>query len=388
MTTIREYLRRRFAPVRPLLAGVYHYIAPPDDPRNYRLHLRLESDGNGLLIVNAATVLHLNQTAAEYAYHLVQRTPEEQIVRSMGERYRVRRAQALQDYRDFADRLDTLINTPDLDPVEFLGFDRRLPYSGEISAPYRLDCALTYRLPLTADPSAAPTKRVTRELSTAEWESILDKAWQAGIPHVVFTGGEPTLREDLSQLIAHAEKNGQVSGLLTDGARLADATYLDTLLQTGLDHLLIVLQPENEQVWQGLQNALAADIFVAVHLTLTPQNSSIAAEWMNRLAKMGVKAISLSAAAPDLRDRLSALRDQAAALQLSLIWDLPAPYSAQNPVALEVGEGEHAEGAGRAWLYLEPDGDVLPGQGVNQVLGNLLSEPWEELWEKARTSRL
>ena len=383
MTTIREYLRRRFAPIQPLAAGVYHYISPPDDPRNYRLHLRLEADGNGILIVNAATVLHLNQTAAEYAYHFVQQTPGEQIVRSMSERYRVRREQALQDYRDFAERLDTLINTHDLDPVEFLGFDRRLPYAGDISAPYRLDCALTYRLPPTADPSSAPTKRVTRELTTPELECILDKAWQGGIPHVVFTGGEPTLRDDLPLLIAHAEANGQVSGLLTDGARLADAAYLDTLLQTGLDHLLIVLQPENEQIWKGLQNALAADIFVAVHFTLTPQNSSGAAALLERLAEMGVKAISLSAVDATLRNTLSNLRDHAAALQLSLIWDLPVPYSALHPVALEVEDAERAEGAGRAWLYVEPDGDVLPAQGVNQVLGNLLSETWESLWKKA-----
>ena len=42
----------------------------------------------------------------------------------------------------------------------------------------------------------------------------MDKAWAAGIPHITFTGGEPTLRDDLPALIAHAEKIGQVTGLL------------------------------------------------------------------------------------------------------------------------------------------------------------------------------
>ena len=70
------------------------------------------------------------------------------------------------------------------------------------------------------------SKRVDRELTTDEWFSILDKAWQFGIPHVTFTGGEATLRDDLVDLIARAEKNGQVCGLLTDGLKLADKNYL------------------------------------------------------------------------------------------------------------------------------------------------------------------
>jgi hypothetical protein len=60
----------------------------------YRLHLRLEPDGSGLLIVNASTILHLNQTAAEFAYHLVIRTPEEQVEHEIVDRYRVSHEQA------------------------------------------------------------------------------------------------------------------------------------------------------------------------------------------------------------------------------------------------------------------------------------------------------
>ena len=38
------------------------------------------------------------------------------------------------------------------------------------------------------------------------------------------------------------------------------------------------------------------------------------------------------------------------------------------------------EGAGKAWLYVEPDGDVLPAQGVNQGMGNLLQDSWQDIW--------
>ena len=94
-----------------------------------------------------------------------------------------------------------------------LDFERVAPHSVDLTAPLRLDCALTYRLSGRDQAEYAPTKRVDRELTTPEWISILDKAWLVGIPHVTFTGGEATLRDDLPDLIAQAEKNGQVCGL-------------------------------------------------------------------------------------------------------------------------------------------------------------------------------
>ena len=98
----------------------------------------------------------------------------------------------------------------------------------------------------------------------------MDKAWAVGIPHITFTGGEPTLREDLPALIAHAEKIGQVTGLLSDGLKLADKEYLHTLLQTGLDHLLFILDPDNPASWKALETIMPEDLYTTVHLTVTP----------------------------------------------------------------------------------------------------------------------
>lgn len=377
MTAILKPFKRLFASSQRIPAGMYHYQSPPHDPRNYRLHLRMEDHGGGVLIVNAATILHLNQTAAEYAYYLVQNAPADEVARRMAARYQVSEEQARQDYVDLSRRIQTLIETPDLDPITFLDFDRQKPLSGEITAPYRLDCALTYRLPADQSAEVAPIERVARELSTDEWRKVLDKAWQAGIPHVIFTGGEPTLRADLPDLIAHAERIGQVSGLLSDGLRLADEIYLDKLLKAGLDHLLIVLQPMNEQSWQAVGNVLVEDLAVTVHLTLTPEIQ--AAAYLERLAGLGVQRVSLSASDPALAPALQAARDKAASLGLDLAWNLPVPYSALHPVAVEAADAQ-MEGAGRAWLYVEPDGDVRPAQGSSQMLGNFLSDPWDKIW--------
>ncbi|RPJ52335.1 MAG: hypothetical protein EHM21_00430, partial [Chloroflexi bacterium] len=221
MNRIQKFWERFFPQIQPLPAGIYHYQAPANAPFPYRLHLRLEPDGSGILIINASTVLHMNNTAAEYAYHLVQGTQEDQAVAQVARRYNVRREIVRRDYNDLVNRIKTLIDTPDLDPVSFLNFGRDDPYTSTGRAPYRIDCALTYRLSEEHKGHYAPLARVSRELVSEEWQVILDKAWNAGIPHVIFTGGEPTLRPDLCQLIAYAEKLGMVSGLITNGLRLA-----------------------------------------------------------------------------------------------------------------------------------------------------------------------
>jgi MoaA/NifB/PqqE/SkfB family radical SAM enzyme len=59
------------------------------------------------------------------------------------------------------------------------------------------------------------------------------------------------------------------------------------------------------------------------------------------------------------------------------------PYSLEHPVALETAGDEVPDGAGKAWLYLEPDGDVLPAQGMaEKVLGNFLRDPWERIYPR------
>jgi organic radical activating enzyme len=380
MANLIDFVRERLTKVQPLPVETHHYQSGSDEPA-YRLHLRLQKDGSGLLIVNASTVLHLNPTAAEYAYHMIKGTPPEEVAAQFSKRYRVDRATALRDYTSFRDRVQELIHTPDLDPVSYLDFERIAPHTGDLSAPLRLDCALTYRLPPGTQAEYAPVKRVDRELTTQEWQKVMDVAWAAGVPHITFTGGEPTLREDLPDLIAHAEKNGQVCGLLSDGLKLADRKYLQTLLQTGLDHLLFILQPESKGSWKALETILPEDLFTTVHFTVTPKNVKKAEEVLERLAKLKVNSLSLSISDASLGEALQSLRNKAAVLGLTLHWDLPVPYSADNPVTAEVVDEQVPQGAGRAWLYVEPDGDVLPAQGEpDKILGNLLKDPWEKIY--------
>ena len=383
MSFFNRMIERVFVPYKPLPPGVFPYQTPPDAPMQYRLHLRIEPDGDGILVVNAKTVLHLNQTATEFIYHLVQKTPEDAAVDQIARRYHVKKDLARQDYHELIDRIQELIATPGIDPETFLDFQRVDPHFKDLSAPLRLDCALTYRVSEQVAKDVAPVERVGRELLTEEWKTIMEKAWNAGIPHVIFTGGEPTLRPDLPDLIAYGQKLGQVTGLLTDGYRLTDTHYFKQLLQSGLDHLMILLEPGEDQSWEAVRDAVVEDIHVTVHLTIDQADATPFIALLNRLSEMGVKEVSLSANDASYAEALHVLSAAAADRHMSLVWDLPVPYSHVHPVALEMAEHETPpNGAGRAWLYVEPDGDVLPTQGVTTVLGNLLTDPWEKIWQK------
>ncbi len=379
--SILNSIRDFFTSAKPLPPEVLHFQSPQDDEIPYRLHLRMHADGSSLLVVNAATILHLNPTATEYAYHFIKGTEPQEAAKTVAKRYRVAKEQALVDYQNFSARIESLVHTEDLDPVSYFGFDRIAPHSAGLTAPLRLDCALTYRLPDGTSADNAPQKHVDRELDTAEWQSILDKAWAVGIPHVTFTGGEPTLRDDLPDLIAHAEAKGMVSGLLTDGLKLVDKDYLHTLLMTGLDHLLFILQPDNEASWTALDVILPEDLFTTVHVTINAETAPNIEHILERLGTLELNTLSLSAS-PDQVEILAFARNQAASMGVPLKWDLPVPYSANHPVALETSEENIPEGAGKVWLYVEPDGDVLPTQGMHdEVLGNFLHDDWAQIWK-------
>ncbi len=377
--------KRFFAPIQPLPAGIYSYQSSPAEPIPYKLHLRVNPDRTGILIVNASTVIHLNQTATEYIFHWIDSSSKEKVISTVSARYRIDKKTVEKDFDSIKSRIDQLISTQNLDPEIFLDIDRNQPFQQNYTAPFRLDCALTYRTNNINSDQAGPKDRVKRELTNQEWKTVLKKAWDAGIPHVIFTGGEPTLRPDLAELVEYVESLGMVAGLITDGLRLSEKDYLHTLLFKGLDHIMLILDPQEEQAWESVKDVLVEDISLTVHLTLKPNNKKILLDSISRLQQLGVTKISLSASHEILKNDLLELRDVIAENGFTLVWNLPVPFTTVNPIAIELQEaGEFISGAGKAWIYLEPDSDVLPEQGATQVWGNLLMDSWEKIWANAQ----
>ncbi len=383
---IRTFIDNILFTPKPLSENSYQGFFPLPDGTNSRLHLRINNEGEGILILNASTILHLNPSATEFAYHLIHRTDEDTLVKELVKRYQISAAAVKSDYEIFIGRLESLLLSPDLDPENFLDIERIDLHKERFSSPLRLDCALTYQISDNSSPVVTPVGRVKKTLDTQEWQTILQKAWDKGIPHVVFTGGEPTLRPDLVDLIKFAEEIGLVTGLLTDGTRLTDTDYLHNLLSSGLDHIMIVLNPSNPVSWEAIKDVINEDISLTVHITALSNTHTVNyPELFEKLQGLQVKKISLSADSLESSKLLPEVSRKALDYGFSLVWDLPVPYSEINPIALELVQAENSlKGAARSWLYVEPDGDVLPGQGITTVLGNILTDPWETIWSAAK----
>src|SRR6266487_2607443 len=66
---------------------IYHYVRENDHEKS-RIHLRIDPDGTGTLIVNANRVMHLNPTAALMAYLILEGKREQEIIQSLRHQYR------------------------------------------------------------------------------------------------------------------------------------------------------------------------------------------------------------------------------------------------------------------------------------------------------------
>lgn len=382
---IRNFIDNIFFTPKPLPQGSFNGNHLLPDGQNCRLHLRIEANGEGLLVLNASTILHLNSSATELAYHLIKGTPREFLLKEMTRRYKTSPEQVENDLDIFIGRLDALVLSPDLDPESFLDIDRIDLHEGTLSAPLRLDCALTYQIPVETSTAFAPNDRVKRLLDTSEWKTIIQTAWDKGIPHIVFTGGEPTLRPDLPELIAFTQQVGMVTSLITDGLRFTEKGYLASLLDAGLDHVMLVLDPNESQSWESLKDLSNEDIAFNIHLTIDHRNINEIDSIIMKIKGLGTKKVSLSASSVETSSMLDEISRKVHEAGMSLVWDFPVPYSEINPISMELTNlTKMPKGAARSWLYVEPDGDVLPGQGINQVLGNMLTNSFDTIWTAAK----
>lgn len=80
-------------------------------------------------------MLHLNHTAAEYAYHLVKGHTPDETLQAMAPRYNIPPDSIKEDFKSFTENLINLLETPDLDPVTFFDVERAVPHGQRSSAP-------------------------------------------------------------------------------------------------------------------------------------------------------------------------------------------------------------------------------------------------------------
>jgi len=379
------------------------------DGGSMRVHLRVEAEG-GLLLINANQSVHLNSTAALLAWLRLEGHSPAECARRLQQDYRISALAAERDVDAIWAQLDGLLNPNGACPIHDLAFDVVPPFSKAPSAPYRMDLALTYRCNENCAHCYNARPRDFHELETSAWYEILDRLWEIGVPHICFTGGEATLRDDLPELIRHAEELGQITGLLSNGRRLHDARYVERLVEAGLDHVQITLESADEiihdrmvvargawrQTTQGIRNALDAGLFVMTNTTLLEANAGGIGTTIDELARMGVPTVGINAliyagkgatvgtGIPEaaLEPLLVEVRERTKAHGQRLIWYTPTQYCHFDPVQLELGVKGCTAAAYN--MCIEPDGGVIPCQSFYEQLGNMRRDPWESIWNHER----
>ncbi|MEI9896331.1 MAG: pyrroloquinoline quinone biosynthesis protein PqqE [Chthoniobacter sp.] len=125
--------------------------------------------------------------------------------------------------------------------------------------PYALLAEITYRCPLHCPYCSNPARYPDGlELTTAEWRRVIDEAAALGVLQAGFSGGEPLLRPDLADLVAHARAAGLYTNLITSGLGLGIKRARE-LRDAGLDSVQISFQAGDAALADAIAGARAHD---------------------------------------------------------------------------------------------------------------------------------
>ncbi len=246
-----------------------------------------------------------------------------------------------------------------------------------------------------------------QELGTEEWKAIIDKCKEAGIPQVTFTGGEPTMRKDLPELIRHA--SWFVTRLNTNGIRLTPE-YCRELKEASLDSLQITFYSEKEEIHNrlvgadrykdtvaGIENALAAGLNLSINTPLCTLNQDYP-ETLKFLHEKGVTYVTCSGLITTgnaaLEESMGLQLEHAALREIlkdsvkycfdnGMEISFTSPGWVDDSFCRELGISTPNCGACLSNMAITPGGNAVPCQSwlSGPVLGSMLRDDWETIWE-------
>ena len=276
--------------------------------------------------------------------------------------------------------------------------------------PYAVLMELSHRCPLQCPYCSNPIdlERASGELSTEDWKRVMDEATEMGVLHVHFSGGEPTVRKDLEELIAHAAALGLYSNLITSAVLLSEAR-IKRFADLGLDHVQISFQDSTSELgdWiagykgafekkmQAARWVRAAGMPLTVNAVMHRHNLHHLEEMIEMAVELGAERIEVAqvqyyawafrnrAAFLPTREQLDRAVEIVAAarqrLKGVLAFDFVVPdYYAQRPKSCMGGWG-------RQFINITPSGKVLPCHAAEIIPGlefdNVKQMPLGRIWE-------
>lgn len=310
------------------------------------------------------------------------------------------------------------------EPEAAVGLLSLSDYAPEMTAPHRMDLMVSA---MEKDGSwhcnqkclhcyaAGQPMGETPELSTEQWKTALALLRKANIPQVTFTGGEPTLRSDLVELVQAAA--WFVTRLNTNG-RLLTPELCAGLYEASLDSVQVTLYSAEGNIHnqlvgtngfsdtvQGIRNAVAAGLIVSVNTPLCSLNTHYA-ETLRFVHSLGVRYVTCSGLIPSgsacgqesrataltpeqLTDILRQAVDTAEELGMELDFTSPGWLDEETLRSLGLNLIPSC-GACLSNMAVTPDGKVVPCQSwlSDEPLGDLLHDDWADIWNSPRCAAI
>ena len=310
------------------------------------------------------------------------------------------------------------------EPEAAVGLLSLSDYAPEMTAPHRMDlmvsameqnggwhcnqkCLHCY--------AAGQPMGETPELSTEQWKTALALLRKANIPQVTFTGGEPTLREDLVELVQAAA--WFVTRLNTNG-RLLTPQLCAGLYEASLDSVQVTLYSAEGNIHnqlvgtngfndtvQGIRHAVEAGLIVSVNTPLCSLNTHYA-ETLRFAHSLGVRYATCSGLIPSgsacgqesratalTPEQLTEVLRQAVdtAEELGMELDFTSPGWLDEETLRSLGLNLIPScGACLSNMAVTPDGKVVPCQSwlSDEPLGDLLHDDWADIWNSPRCAAI
>lgn len=245
-----------------------------------------------------------------------------------------------------------------------------------------------------------------KELSTEEWEKIIEKLWRLNVPMLTFTGGEPTMRNDIDTLISYAKKF--VTRLNTNGALLTES-LVERLKEAELDSVQITLYSHDEKIHNslvgaerfndtvnGIKNAVKAGLDVSINTPLCKKNSDYV-KTLEFIRSLGVRFVTssglictgnarINSAEYDMtEDELFEAVAEAKSFcdENEMEIDFTSPGLIAEKRLESIGMRAPICGASLSNMAIAPDGTVVPCQswlGEDSSLGNILTDNFKNIW--------
>ena len=250
------------------------------------------------------------------------------------------------------------------------------------------------------------------ELDTASWKQIIDKCKSAMIPQLTFTGGEPTLRSDLVELVDYSQ--WFVTRLNTNGQLLTEE-LCSKLYEASLDSVQVTFYSSNKDIHnllvgangfdktvEGIKNAINAKLNVSINTPLCELNKDYLATVKFAHEELGVNyytcsGLILTGNATNANSRLSkaeilkVLKEAKAYLdQNDCELSFTSPGWIDSDILRKMKMMVPACGACSSNMAITPAGMVVPCQSwlSSDVLGNLLEDDWKKIWSSKRCKQL